>query len=101
MFSTDTTGLNVYLGRQTQQGSNRNEQMRIVARIMKHPAFNKRTRESDIALVLLGAPVSFTDFISPVCLAAGGSAFHNDTHSWTSGWGDNDQGGKARIIMVV
>lgn len=101
VFSTDTTDLNVYLGRQNQQGRNPNEQMRIVARIMKHPDYNERTREKDIALVLLGAPVAFTDFISPVCLAANGSTFHNDTHSWTSGWGDNEQGGKGRVRVCL
>lgn len=101
VFSTDTTDLNVYLGRQNQQGRNPNEQMRIVARITKHPGYNERTREKDIALVLLGAPVPFTDFISPVCLAANGSTFHNDTHSWTSGWEDNDQGGKLRVCLTI
>ncbi|KAG5277692.1 hypothetical protein AALO_G00090330 [Alosa alosa] len=86
------TGVTAYLGRQNQQGSNLNEQLRSVFMVMKHPDYKERTRENDIALLLLAAPLDFNNFISPVCLAANESAFQNGTQSWASGWGDNGEG---------
>uniref|UniRef100_A0A3P9NZJ3 Serine protease 27-like n=1 Tax=Poecilia reticulata TaxID=8081 RepID=A0A3P9NZJ3_POERE len=38
--------------------------------------------ENDICLVKLSAPVNFTDYIRPVCLAAENSTFYNGTRSW-------------------
>ncbi|XP_054877318.1 serine protease 27-like [Poeciliopsis prolifica] len=41
---------------------------------------------NDICLVKLSAPVNFTDYIRPVCLAAENSTFHNGTSSWVTGF---------------
>uniref|UniRef100_A0A096MCR0 Serine protease 27-like n=1 Tax=Poecilia formosa TaxID=48698 RepID=A0A096MCR0_POEFO len=38
--------------------------------------------ENDICLVKLSAPVNFTNYIRPVCLAAENSTFYNGTRSW-------------------
>ncbi|XP_063066929.1 transmembrane protease serine 9-like [Engraulis encrasicolus] len=84
--STSTFDLTVYLGLQSQEGSNSNRQIRFVARIEKHPDYNATSRDNDIALVLLSAALTFSDYIRPVCLAANGSVFHNATESWVTGW---------------
>ncbi|XP_076137764.1 uncharacterized protein LOC143121270 isoform X3 [Alosa pseudoharengus] len=89
IFASD---LEVYLGRQNQEGSNPNEVKRTLSRIITHPSFNPVTRDNDIALLRLSAPVTFTNFISPVCLAASGSEFLNGVHSWVTGWGDATDG---------
>ncbi|XP_056117573.1 prostasin [Rhinichthys klamathensis goyatoka] len=39
-----------------------------------------------MALLQLSSPVNFTNYIGPVCLAAEGSTFNNDT-MWVTGWG--------------
>uniref|UniRef100_A0A3P9NZN5 Peptidase S1 domain-containing protein n=1 Tax=Poecilia reticulata TaxID=8081 RepID=A0A3P9NZN5_POERE len=41
----------------------------------------------DICLVKLSAPVNFTDYIRPVCLAAENSTFYDGTSSWVTGFG--------------
>ncbi|XDV45069.1 hypothetical protein PO909_013238, partial [Leuciscus waleckii] len=81
--------LNVVLGRQTQD-----EVFRDVMAVIKHPSYNNVTNDSDIALLKLSSPVTFTDYIRPVCLAADHSVFNNDTDSWITGWGDISEGGE-------
>ncbi|XP_048026951.1 serine protease 27-like [Megalobrama amblycephala] len=80
--------LTVVLGRQTQKGFNPNEVSKNVKLIIKHPSYNRRTNNNDIALLKLRSPITFTDYIRPVCLAADGSVFNNGTDSWITGWGN-------------
>ncbi|XP_030649809.1 transmembrane protease serine 9-like [Chanos chanos] len=77
----------VFLGRQTQQGSNPNEVSRKVPQIISHPDYNSANFDNDIALLRLSSSVTFTKFIRPVCLAAAGSTFYKGTDSWVTGWG--------------
>ncbi|XP_048053039.1 transmembrane protease serine 9 [Megalobrama amblycephala] len=89
---TSTSGLTVYLGRQTQQGPNANEVARSVINIIKHPNYNTNTQDNDITLLQLNATVNFNNFISPVCLASSSSTFFNRTVSWVTGWGNIKSG---------
>ncbi|KAK7175097.1 hypothetical protein R3I93_002102 [Phoxinus phoxinus] len=83
------SGFNVkiYLGRQLQSGSNPNEVSRTVTQLITHPNYSSTTQNNDIALLQLSSPVTFSDYIRPVCLAAAGSAFGGGTASWITGWG--------------
>ncbi|KAL1247044.1 hypothetical protein QQF64_034479 [Cirrhinus molitorella] len=78
----------VYLGRQSQNisVSNTHEVSRSVRSIIKHPDYNPSQFTNDIALLRLSKPVNFTNYISPICLAANGSVFHNGTTCWATGW---------------
>ncbi|XDV12782.1 hypothetical protein PO909_001365, partial [Leuciscus waleckii] len=87
-----TAGLTVYLGRQTQQGTNANEVTRTVSRIINHPSYDSPSQNNDITLLQLASPVNFTDFISPVCLASSNSTFFKQTSSWVTGWGNTNTG---------
>uniref|UniRef100_A0A3B3VWG2 Peptidase S1 domain-containing protein n=1 Tax=Poecilia latipinna TaxID=48699 RepID=A0A3B3VWG2_9TELE len=82
----------VYLGRQSQQGSNPNEVSRTAAQIISHPNYDVQSSNNDIALLRLSAPVTFTSYISPVCLAAAGSIFSSGVNSWITGWGNIGSG---------
>ncbi|XP_051925272.1 uncharacterized protein LOC127603210 [Hippocampus zosterae] len=90
--STSTFGWEVSLGRQNLLASNPNEVTKTVAAIVLHPGFNIFTLDNDIALLRLSSPVTFSDYIRPVCLAAKGSVFNNGTHSWVTGWGTIQSG---------
>ncbi|KAM4717038.1 LOW QUALITY PROTEIN: polyserase-2-like [Anableps anableps] len=79
-------GLTVYLGRQSQEGSNPNEVVRKVAQIISHPDYSPY--DNDIALLKMSEPVNFTSYISPVCLAASNSSFYSRDPSWVTGWGN-------------
>ncbi|XDV13925.1 hypothetical protein PO909_002223 [Leuciscus waleckii] len=85
--SVSTSGLIVYLGRQTQEGTNADEVSIGVSSIIKHPNYVSSTNDNDITLLQLASPVKFTDFISPICLASSNSVFFTQTSSWVTGWG--------------
>lgn len=93
-FSANTFGWQISLGRENLQGNNPNEESRTVSRIILHPNYDSDTNNNDIALLRLSSPVKFTDYIRPVCLAAGDSVFNNGTDSWVTGWGAVKEGGE-------
>uniref|UniRef100_I3JSL4 Acrosin n=1 Tax=Oreochromis niloticus TaxID=8128 RepID=I3JSL4_ORENI len=90
--TTDQSGLSVNLGRQTLQGSNPNAVSQTVTQIIIHPNYNSKTNDNDICLLRLESPVTFTSYISPVCLAASNSTFYSGVNSWVSGWGNTGEG---------
>nr|XP_033501019.1 transmembrane protease serine 9 [Epinephelus lanceolatus] len=83
-----TSSLIVYLGRQSQENSNPNEVSRSVTQIINHPNYNPATSDNDISLLKLSSPVTFTNYILPVCLAAPDSTFFAGIDSWVTGWGN-------------
>ncbi|KAK2820323.1 hypothetical protein Q5P01_023282 [Channa striata] len=91
-LSSDPEGWTAVLGRQNQEGSILHETSSSVAEIILHPKFNISSNDNDIALLRLSSPVTFTDFIRPVCLAAKGSVFYSGTTSWVTGWGNIEEG---------
>ncbi len=96
MYSSMST-IDIYLGRQSQSGSNPNELYSTVRKVINHPDYNNPTHDNDIALLQLSSSVAFTDYIRPVCLAAAGSNFTADTNSWVTGWGALLSGGEWRF----
>lgn len=73
-------------------GPNPNEVSRRVAEATCHPLYDLSTNDNDVCLLKLSAPVSFTDYISPVCLAAANSTVLSGTRSWITGWGKAGDG---------
>ncbi|NP_001139871.1 Serine protease 27 [Salmo salar] len=84
----DCRSLLVYLGRQNQQSINSNEVSQMVSQIIRHPNYDSTTSDDDICLLKLSSPVTFTDYIQPVCLAAVDSTYYTGTTSWVTGWGN-------------
>lgn len=76
----------VYLGGQTQGGSNPNEVKGKVAQIIIHPDYLD-TLWNDVALMKLSSPVTYSDYIRPICLASSSSRFSTHTLCWATGWG--------------
>ncbi|XP_028261555.1 tryptase-like [Parambassis ranga] len=76
----------VTLGLNNRAGSNAHQVKRGLDAIIPYPKY------PSIALLKLSAPVNFTDYIQPVCLAAANSTFHNGTSSWMIGFPKSDFG---------
>ncbi|XP_067472296.1 polyserase-2-like [Thunnus thynnus] len=90
--SQSTNNLVVSLGRQTQEGSNPNAVSRRVSQIINHPSYSQSTSDNDISLLKLSSPVTFNNFIVPVCLAASDSSFFTGVDTWITGWGNIGSG---------
>jgi len=58
-----------------------------VARVFLHPDFNLDTFDSDVALLRLNSPVSWSSTVSPVCLPPPDYEFHATTQCVITGWG--------------
>uniref|UniRef100_A0A3P8VPY0 Peptidase S1 domain-containing protein n=1 Tax=Cynoglossus semilaevis TaxID=244447 RepID=A0A3P8VPY0_CYNSE len=56
--------------------------------VIKHPDYDKNSKDNDICLLKLSSTVDFTNYIRPVCLAAPGSSFTGGTSCWVTGWGN-------------
>lgn len=91
--------IEVVLGRHSQSGLNDDEVKLQSEMIIMHPHYDPRTIQNDIALVKLSAPVNFTDYIQPVCLAAAHSNFSTGTKSWVTGWGNTQSKLNAVVKM--
>ncbi|KAM4717147.1 mast cell tryptase-like [Anableps anableps] len=85
--SPDTSDVTVYIGSHTQEGLNPHEEARSALLVIKHPSYDEKTKDGDLALLKLSSPVNFSDHIRPVCLAAERSFFPHDQRVWVTGWG--------------
>lgn len=63
-------------------------ELRAVARCIKHPSYSADEHSSgDIALVQLASPITFNDYMLPVCLPKPGDPLDPGTLCWVTGWG--------------
>ncbi|CAI5657188.1 unnamed protein product [Oreochromis niloticus] len=83
----DYSSMVVLLGSNSLSGPNPNKVRLNVINATCHPGFNSSTRENNICLLKLSAPVNFTDYIQPICLASENSTFNNESSSWAIGFG--------------
>ncbi|KAL7860683.1 hypothetical protein AOLI_G00170320 [Acnodon oligacanthus] len=92
--SINASQVTVYLGDQSlsNQGSNTNVVSRSVSQLIMHPNYTSSTNDNDLTLLKLNSSVTFTNYITPVCLAAAGSTFFNGTLTWVTGWGNTASG---------
>ncbi|KAM9393114.1 transmembrane protease serine 11D-like isoform 2-T2 [Pholidichthys leucotaenia] len=96
--STSTSEWRVSLGRRSLV-NDANVVFRSVSRIIIHPDYNDRPSNNDIALMQLSSSVTFTDRITPVCLAADGSVFPVGTTSWVTGFGTTSFMGDLSVTL--
>ncbi|XP_039681928.1 transmembrane protease serine 9-like [Perca fluviatilis] len=86
-FPSIPASLTVSLGLQSLQGPNPNGVSRTVTKVIVNPNYNAISYDNDICLLQLSSPVTFTDFLVPICLAAPGSTFFSGVSSWVTGFG--------------
>ncbi|KAM4536410.1 serine protease 27-like [Odontesthes bonariensis] len=102
-ISSDDVGQTViHLGLDNLTGPNPNEVNQTLESVVCHPQYDSLTLDNDICLLKLSAPVSFTDYIQPVCLASKDSTFHDGVMSWVTGFGlTSSPGSPAETLQEV
>ncbi|XP_061613070.1 prostasin [Phyllopteryx taeniolatus] len=87
ILSTEFSPWLMYFGKQNQSTTSPNEVTRTVAQIIVHPQYNSVTFQNDVALMRLSSPITYSDYIRPICMASNSSHFNNATRCWGTGWG--------------
>uniref|UniRef100_A0AAQ4QC14 Transmembrane serine protease 15 n=1 Tax=Gasterosteus aculeatus aculeatus TaxID=481459 RepID=A0AAQ4QC14_GASAC len=74
-------------------------QTRRVDRIWIHRHYNRETKQADIAMMHLQQPISFSQFIQPLCLPAEGQEFTAGTRCLIAGWGQTSEQGDLPDVL--
>lgn len=96
--SYNLSEITVHLGVNNLTGSNPNEVIRTISQVFVHPNYNKFTFDNDMCLLKLSSPVNFTNYLSPICLAAQGSTFYDGIIIWVTGFGVT---GKLKLLIYI
>ncbi|XP_036379703.1 enteropeptidase [Megalops cyprinoides] len=71
-----------------------------VDRIIFNKRYNKRTKDSDIAMMHLETQVNFTDYVQPICLPDSDQQFEPGRVCFIAGWGkEAEQGSVADVLQ--
>ncbi|XP_078088037.1 enteropeptidase [Mustelus asterias] len=74
-------------------------QSQRIDRILMNPHYNKRTKDSDIALMHLVSPVNYSEFIQPICLPARTQQFLPGMMCNIAGWGAVAKNGPPASVL--
>lgn len=64
-----------------------------VKRVQSNPLYQGMASSADVALVELEAPVTFTNYILPVCMPDPSIIFESGMECWATGWGSPSEQG--------
>uniref|UniRef100_A0A6I8PAW0 Transmembrane serine protease 2 n=2 Tax=Ornithorhynchus anatinus TaxID=9258 RepID=A0A6I8PAW0_ORNAN len=70
-----------------------------VQKIISHPNYDTKSKNNDIALMKLQAPLTFNENVRPVCLPNPGMMFEPNQQCWISGWGATHEKGKTSDVL--
>ncbi|XP_064412926.1 transmembrane protease serine 3 [Latimeria chalumnae] len=71
-----------------------------VDKIIPHQKYRTKDYKYDIALMKLMAPITFNEFIQPICLPSYGEEFPAGKMCWISGWGTTEDGGDTNSVTL-
>lgn len=88
-----------YMGLHIQKRIDSKVQRRNIKRIIPHPYYNHYTFDNDIALMELDSPLTYTDYVKPICLPSAQHVFATGNMEWITGWGATREGGFAAQVL--
>lgn len=97
----DGTGQRVYLGAHNLANVESTRSDFDVTQVIEHPDYDDDATTNDIALLKLGQPVVYTDYIQPACLPAQGQDPIVGQECLASGWGALEEDGPTPDILQV
>uniref|UniRef100_A0A8C5PUW7 Peptidase S1 domain-containing protein n=1 Tax=Leptobrachium leishanense TaxID=445787 RepID=A0A8C5PUW7_9ANUR len=83
----------ISLGMYRLGGSNPHGVTVKVEQIIKNPLYINTRDRGDITLVKLKNPVTFNNYIQPICLPDASISFSSGMECWVTGWGTRSSGG--------
>lgn len=86
-----------YFGLHIQRKTERNVLIRNLKKIIPHPNYNEYTYDNDIALMEMDSPITFSDYIRPICLPAPQHDFPVGDTVLITGWGATREEGEFSI----
>lgn len=89
----------LYLGLHTQRKIGSSVVKKNLKQIIPHPNYNEYTFDNDIALMELDSPVTFSDYIQPICLPSSTHNFPTGNTVWITGWGATREGGEFSLFQ--
>uniref|UniRef100_UPI00398F21B6 suppressor of tumorigenicity 14 protein homolog n=1 Tax=Pristiophorus japonicus TaxID=55135 RepID=UPI00398F21B6 len=88
-----------YIGAHSQKVAELTAELRIIKRMITHEQFNNITMDYDIALLELSAPVTYNNYIQPVCLPSELHVFPANRKCYITGWGLLQEDGHLPSIL--
>ncbi|XP_034460899.1 suppression of tumorigenicity 14a [Hippoglossus hippoglossus] len=88
-----------YMGLHLQAKTGSPAVKRNLKQVISHPNYNAFTFDNDIALMELDSPVTYSDYIRPICLPAPQHDFPTGNTVWITGWGATREGGFAASVL--
>ncbi|XP_067849148.1 suppressor of tumorigenicity 14 protein-like [Heptranchias perlo] len=89
----------VYIAAHSQIFSDDDVEIRLIRRMIIHEQFDNITMDYDIALLELAAPVTYNNYIQPVCLPSASHVFPANRKCYITGWGLLQEDGQLPIIL--
>ncbi|XP_041818028.1 serine protease 27 [Chelmon rostratus] len=85
---SDVSSYIIYAGRYQLNGFNSHQSTHRVSRVVIPYGYVEPHGGKDLALVQLSSPVTWSDYVRPVCLPASGTLFPGGMLCYVTGWGN-------------
>ncbi|KAM4026343.1 serine protease 27-like [Anomaloglossus baeobatrachus] len=86
--STNPSDFTVVLGEYQLQITSPHQVVSSVDSIIVNSQYGGSATPGDISLIKLSGPVTYTDYILPVCVPPASMSFPDGTNCWVTGWGN-------------
>lgn len=98
---SDVASYIIYAGRYQLNAYNPHEMSRTVIQVVVPSGYVEPHSGRDVALVQLSSPVTWSNYIRPICLPASSTLFPADMACYVTGWGNIRENGKACCFSWV
>ncbi|CAG07586.1 unnamed protein product, partial [Tetraodon nigroviridis] len=78
----------IYVGRHQINGYNAHESSHRVRQVRVPSGYVEPRSGQDVALVELSTPITWSDYVSPICLPSSGTLFPSGMNCYVTGWGN-------------
>ncbi|XP_068162155.1 serine protease 27 [Antennarius striatus] len=85
---SDVSSYIIYAGRYQLNGLNLHESSHRIRKVVIPEGYVEPHRGGDLALVELSSPVTWSDYVSPICLPSSGTLFPAGMPCYVTGWGN-------------